>query len=440
MTRSLNDWLSHLETLTGIKGQSIELGLERVVSVAKQLDVLDVKNKAHAQVVTVAGTNGKGSFIAAAQQLLNTLPEPVCYGSYTSPHLIRFNERICIDGQPVSDAALIDAFERIEQAAKAVDAVLTYFEYSTLAAFVIFKAQALDVILLEIGLGGRLDAVNIIEPDWAVITSIGLDHQDFLGETLEQIAFEKAGIIRPQSQVIIAEPKNYAAFNDHHAVHQGRWIDANESIVLEAETLRYTSQSQGELVVQVPDQGIAKTSQAAAFAWFTESFASQFSSVESLLEQANSAFSQVQLNGRFQHLALNDVDYYLDVAHNAAAVKQLKARLDAHPLQEGAKRIAVFNMLKDKAIDDVIDTLKDDITAWFLVELDHPRAFAASDVAANLHEQGVHMISVSKNLAQALGRVGQFAQAGDQILIFGSFVIVGQALERLSLKLAKTQK
>jgi len=194
-TDDLQTWLdywSHVH-VTGI-----DLGLERVIPVAEQLGVINPK----AKVITVAGTNGKGSTTTTLAAILNA--QGLNVGLYQSPHIYRFNERVKLAGQEVDDQTLIDAFVAVDQARRICDLSLSFFEATTLAAFVIFKQKQCDVWVLEVGLGGRLDVVNVIDPDVAVITNIGLDHTDWLGDTIEKIAYEKAGIIRANIPVIFA--------------------------------------------------------------------------------------------------------------------------------------------------------------------------------------------------------------------------------------------
>lgn len=410
----LASWLTYLEQQHPVE---IELGLQRIGDVAKRLDL----DFSHAKVVTVAGTNGKGSFVASLNALLLAHEQQVA--CYTSPHLLQFNERIVINNEMVSDADLIHAFERVEQAKQSTS--LSYFEFTTLAALLLFsEAKQLDVVILEVGLGGRLDAVNIVDPDLAIITSIGLDHQDYLGDTREAIAAEKAGIMREQAPLIVAEADFLELLPELAQKNDMQLIGRDFSALSEAGQWCFknsTYQIEGLL-----DNGLSLSSQAAAIV-----------AADYLLEAFNTdvitnTYSTLHLPGRFQKLRTKEgIDIVLDVAHNPQAASLLKQRLGNMPLPQGAKRIAIFNILADKNAKEVIEILKDDMTAWFLGELDHPRASSVESLLELLREQNIAMISTSKNLRQAYSRALSMTQAGDQIIIFGSFFVVADLLPRV---------
>lgn len=410
----LASWLAYLEQQHPIE---IELGLQRIGEVAKRL-ALDFS---HASVVTVAGTNGKGSFVASLNALLLSHQQQVA--CYTSPHLMQFNERIVINNEMVSDADLIQAFERVEQAKQGTS--LSYFEFITLAALLIFsEAKQLDVVILEVGLGGRLDAVNILDPDLAIITSIGLDHQDYLGDTREAIAAEKAGIVREQTPLISAEADLLNLLPELEQGRELQLIGRDFSVQTEAERWRF--QNESHQLEGLYDNGLSLHSQAAAII-AAERLLETFDA-----ERVANVYSGLHLPGRFQKLRNKDgIDIVLDVAHNPQAAALLKQRLAKMPLPQGAKRIAVFNILADKNAKDVIETLKEDMTAWFIGELDHPRASRVEDLLELLQEQNIALVSTSKNLRQAYSRALSMTQTGDQIIIFGSFFVVADLLPRV---------
>ncbi|NRA42101.1 MAG: bifunctional folylpolyglutamate synthase/dihydrofolate synthase [Pseudomonadales bacterium] len=432
LQKNLADWLAELETRhSQLTGKSIDLGLDRVRAVADAMGLLSLKTKPNCQIVTVAGTNGKGSFVSAAAHLLSQRGFAVA--SYTSPHMHSFNERIQINQSPLSDQSLAAAFEAVEEVRSSLAISLSYFEFTTLAALYCFKQTELDVILLEVGLGGRLDAVNIIDADIAVITSIGLDHQDFLGDNLETIALEKCGILRDQASRVVLDDQPLAALQQAVDHPLAKSIDRDFVISQSLKDEQICWQlSDRELAIDYPavmDNGLSISSQAGAIVV-----------VNQLLQKAHQAMlspSEVEsladltLAGRFQQLTIDGVSYVFDVAHNLDAVALLQRRLQQRKLAAGAKRIALFAMLSDKPLSASIACLKDTFFAWFLAELDDPRAFKASDVAAELHQHGVHMISVSKNVSQAVARLRQMTQAGDEIVVFGSFVTVAAALNKL---------
>ncbi len=464
--KSLPDWLEDIEQRHyQLTGKSIDLGLERLQLIAQDLGLFSdkpIRHKAHAKVITVAGTNGKGSFVASADALLRQ--QGLKTACYTSPHILKFNERIVINGQPVDDETLIRAFEIVEQAQTHRNIQLSFFEFTTLSAFIIFSQHDLDVLLLEVGLGGRLDAVNIIEPDLAVITSIALDHQDFLGDELDGIAREKCGILRASTPLVLLTNQDLPSLNqaccDRAAIVLGRDILLtqdwqNESWQFEIapslnarEDVEHLLQSLAPYEHDVfSDKGLAVNSQLGAllaihwltdvfvdddpaYATFKQAFHSQLYQGE--LKPAHEAFDSLSLPGRFQQFDVDGVNVAFDVAHNEQALQALLTRLQAQPLKEGAKRVALFSMLDGKPLEQTVSLLKDEFFAWFLAESSDARALKPSFIAEKLHAQGIHMISVSKNFTQAYARLRQMCQPGDQIIVFGSFVAVSALLPKVS--------
>ena len=327
----LADWLAWLELQ---HPKEIDLGLERIRCVAERLNL----DFSASTVVSVAGTNGKGSFVAAAQALLRA--NGLNVGAYTSPHFLRFNERIEINGCFVEDSTLIEAFESVYQALGSVS--LSYFEFTTLAALSIFQQRAVDYIILEVGLGGRLDAVNIVDADIAVITSIGLDHQDYLGDNLNSIAIEKAGIFRAEKPVICAEINPPQSLVDLLQRQPHVQIGEAFSITERAADWTLHSQINNCEMPSIAFNGLSQPSQAAAIML-----------VNGLLDLAMSAadvsscLNQLSLPGRFQTFEDDGVTIVLDVAHNIQSVSLLKRRLEAMKKPENAKCVAVFNMMAD---------------------------------------------------------------------------------------------
>lgn len=415
---SLTDWLQRLEQQHPV---SIDLGLERVGEVAQRLGL---GHHATAKVITVAGTNGKGSFVASLDAMLRRHGCRV--GCYTSPHLLQFNERVVIDGHAVDDSALVQAFERIAVASEGIS--LSYFEYTTLAGLLVFAENALDFIILEVGLGGRLDAVNIINTDLAIITSIALDHQDYLGDTRELIAAEKAGILRESTPLISAEADLVALLPEVEQQRKMALIGRDFTLIEADDHKHWHFNSEALSLSDIPDNGLSMHSQAAAIVacqWLLADKAQ-----EALIEQA---LADVKLAGRFQQIQREDgIHVVLDVAHNPQAAALLHHRLQALPLEKGKKRIAVFHALEDKAISEIIELLKDDMTAWFIGGLNHPRASKVEDLDSLLRQAGCTMISTNKNMRQALSRALSMCQGGDQIIAFGSFFVVAELLTRVN--------
>jgi dihydrofolate synthase/folylpolyglutamate synthase len=410
--RSLAQWLQYLEHL---HPSEMELGLERVSLVAGRLSLLAPT----CPVVTVAGTNGKGSTVAALEALLLFSGRKV--GTFTSPHLQRYNERIRVAGEEVADEEIVAAFELIENAR--ADTSLTYFEFSTLAALQVFRGRAVDVILLEVGLGGRLDATNILDPTLAVVTSIALDHQDWLGTTRGEIALEKAGILRPGKPAIIADADPPPELLDQAAALgatpvwcygrdfselQDAGVGYLEIMTGPGESLRIPSPQRSDLL----PQNLCAALQAASM-------------LKALPapEQCLAVLSRLVVTGRREILQVGQLSYVIDVAHNPASAAMLGEFLVSEPCQ--GRTLAIFSAMADKDIAGILAPLTTCVDAWFVADQpDNPRAAAASDIASTLRSIGATMISVSKNLRQALRRAQQLMSIDDRLVVFGSFYTV----------------
>jgi dihydrofolate synthase/folylpolyglutamate synthase len=399
----LSAWLSRLETLSPVE---IDLGLERVRAV---LDRLDVHRPEH--VLLIAGTNGKGSSVAMADALLRAAGLRV--GVYTSPHIVAYNERIAVDGEQASDDEIIAAFERIE--AVRGDVRLTYFEYGTLAALEIFSAAELDVWILEVGMGGRLDATNVIDPTAALITNVALDHCAWLGDDIESIAAEKAGVMRPGIPVV------YGGENVPAAI--GRQADAVGARLL----LRDRDFSLGG----IPQPGLSGSFQVANAA-----------AVLALLDAAGlqrathparvaAVLPEVRLHGRGQQVAAGGADWLLDVAHNPAAAEQLAATLAEEP--HGGNTAAIIALLDDKDVEGIAVPLNEHVDLWIATTADSPRAIPADELARRIANVTDRPCLVAAALDDALREAQDSVSAGDRILVTGSFYIVGPVLQALGL-------
>jgi len=416
---TLEQWLQRLESL---HPSEIELGLERVSAVAGRLELL----RPEQPVVTVAGTNGKGSTVAVLEALL--VADGKKTGSLTSPHFLRFNERIRLAGVEAADAEIISAFEAVEAAREHIS--LTYFEYSTLAALWLFREWQVDVMILEVGLGGRLDAVNIIDPTIAIITSIALDHQDWLGDTRAAIALEKAGIVRCGIAVLIADSdppeellQRMAEVGAYPVLRLGHEFDADESApVVQA---RLSRPGGGSTELPLPDlAGVLPQNAGAALQ------AALLLGVEVDSRQLQEALAGMRLTGRRQSLQVAGVDYILDVAHNPAAINKLLEKIAVTPCK--GKTIALFSVMKDKDIKAMVNAAAEVFDAWFLADQPgNARAARAADIAELLRAAGQTMISVSKNIKQALRRAQGLMSSGDRLVIFGSFHTVAGVLPAL---------
>ncbi|GAB3276588.1 bifunctional folylpolyglutamate synthase/dihydrofolate synthase [Parahaliea aestuarii] len=411
-------WLERLEAL---HPREIDLGLERVGVVAHRLGLLPVT----VPVVTIAGTNGKGSTAAALEALLLAAGRQP--GVYTSPHLLRYNERIRVAGREADDGAIVAAFADIERAR--AETSLSYFEFATLAALLVFRQQAADVLVLEVGLGGRLDAVNIVDPTVAVITSIGLDHQDWLGDDIDGIAREKAGILRSGVHAVIAESQpprgllEAVAASGANARYLGQDFYCDEAADAWSPRLL---QASGEPVVLPPQaRGALLPSNLCAALQ-----AALLLGVDVAALPLRDIFAALQPAGRRQLRHIGGIDYLLDVAHNPQSVDKLVEYIDATPCK--GKTIAIFSAMKDKDLKTMLGLTTGRFAAWFLADQpDNPRAEQAARLGDLLREQGEFMISVSKNLRQALRRAQSVMSEGDRLVVFGSFFTVAAVMPLL---------
>lgn len=416
---SLEHWLQRLES---IHPREIELGLERVCAVARTLELLPVPQP----VVTVAGTNGKGSTVAVLDALLQEAGYRT--GTFTSPHLLRFNERIRVNGVDVTDAALIDAFEAIDEARGNIS--LTYFEFATLAALLVFKTEAPDILILEVGLGGRLDAVNIVDASVAVITSIDLDHEAWLGNTRGAIACEKAGIMRRSKPVVIADPDPPAELLRCIAE-----TGSSPALLLGKDFVVTREQGQWRGTVRTAGNGDWELARMDCGPVLPENIcaavqAAMLLDVSIDDDCVRRALARQGPPGRRQLRQIEGHDCVLDVAHNPASVAKLLEYLLVTPCK--GKTICVFSAMSDKDIRGMVDATRGYFDAWFLGDQPHnQRAATASDIAGHLRAAGQTMISVSKNLRQAFRRAQSIAGDGDRLVVFGSFHTVAGILPLL---------
>ncbi|EED36442.1 folylpolyglutamate synthase [Luminiphilus syltensis NOR5-1B] len=402
----LADWLRYLE---GLHPRAIDLGLERVGAVADALELRPPR----CSTLTVAGTNGKGSVVAVTAAGLRAAGHSV--GVYTSPHLIDFNERIVIDDKPVPDEALLAAFEEIERSRG--DISLSYFEFATLAALWLFRRASVDWQVLEVGLGGRLDAVNILDPDIAVITSIGLDHTEWLGPTREAIAPEKAGIARRGKPVVVLEtdPPDSLAESLESMGADIKW--RGRDWTMSAEQVHLCDGGQ----VALPDiDGLLSDNIGGALQAL--SLAGVVIDAPMLDELAS-----VRVPGRRQRRHWKGHEVLLDVAHNLESVEAMVASLESLP--GGERTLALFAAMADKPIHAMLNACAGCFDRWFLPDLaEQPRAMKPADIAALMPE----VISTCfDDFDDAWSAVTAALVPGDRLIVFGSFITVGAALARL---------
>jgi len=416
-TRSLVQWLERLETL---HPNEMDLGLERVSAVAHRLQLLPLAVPA----ITIAGTNGKGSTAAVLEALLEFGGKRV--GSCGSPHFLSFNERIRVGGENVDDESIVQAFEQIDAAREEIS--LTYFEFATLAALLVFRAREVDVVILEVGLGGRLDAVNIVDASLAVITSIDLDHQQWLGASRDLIAVEKAGVFRPGQAVVIAEPdppeslRSAVAESGVDALYLGVDFHIEQRDHNWAGKIR---SKVGERVLPEIEMGPILPVNICAALQAAEILGQPLSDSDLL-----AALATVKLPGRRESQELAGRHYILDVAHNPASVNKLLDYINVTNCNR--KTIALFSVMSDKDIEGILEPCSGHFDAWFLAEQpDNPRAAASSDLAEMLRSKGHQMISTSKNIHQAFRRAQSIMADGDTLVVFGSFFTVAAVMPLL---------
>ena len=416
--QTLNEWLSWQEQL---HPKEIDLGLERVAAVWRRMHPEGI----NCPVISVAGTNGKGSSVALLDAILRAAGYRV--GSYTSPHFLRYNERICIDNKEVADQALCESFERIDRMRDNLR--LTYFEFSTLAALDLFIKSELDVVILEVGLGGRLDAVNIVDADAVLITTIAMDHMDWLGDDLQQIGREKAGIMRTGRPAVVADndpPQSVIDFTDEIGARlylSGRDFqhrDENTSWYWQSAAQNYDSLPQSALTGQFQQQN------AAAVVMILTTLQERLPVSE---EAIRNGLRQVELVGRFQRIQ-NRVPLLLDVAHNPQAARALRQNLEAETCR--GPTYAVFSMLADKEIELVVETMLPVVDRWFLAPLNTSRSIPVDQVAEIIeHSVPSEKISSFNTIATALDAAQSQLLPGGRVVIFGSFFTVAEALSHL---------
>jgi dihydrofolate synthase/folylpolyglutamate synthase len=411
--RSLADWLGYIERQ---HPASIALGLDRVAEVSSALEI-----KISCPIITVGGTNGKGSTCALLEAILSCAGYRT--GMYTSPHLLRYNERVRVAGREADDAALCEAFAAVEHARGGVP--LTYFEFGTLAAFVQFARENLDALVLEVGLGGRLDAVNLLDADCAVLTSVGIDHVEYLGSTREAIGREKAGIFRPAMPAVVADPSPPASVLDEAQRKGARLLLIGRDFGYQAQDTQWAYWGPAG-----KRSGLAHPALRGAMQLRNASAA--FTALGTLRERLPVAMQDLRkgiaeavLPGRFQILP-GRPQMVLDVAHNPEAAAVLASNLGASGFSP--ETIAVFGMLKDKDIAGVVRAVAPRITRWHLATLPGPRGADAFHLRKILLEEKIqNPVFEYASVAEALAAAKSEAAENDKIVVFGSFLTVAGA-------------
>ncbi len=416
MRRALSAWLAHIEQQ---HPSAIALGLERVAAVRARMDLAVA-----APVFTVAGTNGKGSTCAMLEAILRAAGYRT--GLYASPHLARYNERVRIAGREADDDALAEGFEAVERARGEVP--LTYFEYGTLAALWLFAREASDALVLEVGLGGRLDAVNVIDTDCAVLTSVAIDHTGYLGDTREAIGAEKAGIFRAGRPAVVADsdpPQSVLAAAGRIGARlllYGRDFDAQS----EAQQWRYRGPDGSAAVLAHPAlRGSVQLRNAAAAITALQAMRER---IPVALQDIRNGLAHVELPGRFQALP-GRPQVILDVAHNPEAARVLAANLGASGY--APETIAVIGMLRDKDMKGVAAELAKRVTRWHAASLPDPRGASSAELAAAIEAAAPGSpVFQHATPAQAFASARAGASEGDKIIVCGSFLTVAEVMAR----------
>jgi dihydrofolate synthase / folylpolyglutamate synthase len=419
----LNDWLAWQE---GLHPVAIDLGLERIREVLQRLEV----SAPVCPVITIAGTKGKGSCAAITHSILGAADYRV--GLLTSPHLRRYNERIRIADSEVSDASLCAAFERIDQARG--DTSLTYFEFNALAAFLCFDSATLDAWVLEVGMGGRLDAVNVVAADVAIVTSIGLDHTEWLGSDLDSIAREKAGIFRSGRPAVFGSTAMPSAVQQVATAVGASLLRAGRDFGFQKNESGWTwTMGQQRL------QGLPPPALPGEVQWANASCA--LAALQLLRERLpvtriaiEQGLHNVHLDGRLQHVVerRTGVEWVLDVAHNTLSAQVLALHLATLSRR---RTLAVFGIMADKDLSGIIAAVGAHIDGWLPVALPGIRALSVKQLSELLQTAGLNVLPAMPEPNSACAQAGALGEAGvfERILVFGSFLTVGPALDWLAL-------
>ncbi len=437
----LADWLDHIEQMHPRGQAGIELGLDRVAVVAAELR--QATRLADKPILTVAGTNGKGSVVTYLSTILDRAGYSV--GTYTSPHLVRFNERMRLNGVPASDSDIVGAFARVEAARAVTGESLTYFEFTTLAAVELFLAQDVDVLVLEVGLGGRLDAVNLYDPTVSVITGVALDHQDYLGNSREDIAREKIGIARMGRPVVIAEPDMPVP-----ALKQLAEMGAIVYLIGEEFGFEPLPGEEGKPSIQwrywlrKPGASIESIQRRGGLAYpglrgkiQLRNATAAMTAIECVQHRLPVAMGAIrrglleaELAGRFQVIP-GPPDLVLDVAHNPEAAQVLATNLGQ--LAFAHTQHGILGMMADKDLAGVLKPLVKQIGQWYLAPVDSPRSASPAQLQETLLGLGVKPTQIEsfENPVAAYAAARKTATESDRIVAFGSFLTVADVLRDL---------
>ncbi|WP_318432618.1 bifunctional tetrahydrofolate synthase/dihydrofolate synthase [Photobacterium leiognathi] len=410
-TASLSIWLKYLEQL---HTSAIDLGLDRVKAVGQKADLL----KPAPCVITVAGTNGKGSTCAMLEAILIEAGYKV--GVYSSPHLVRYNERVRINNQELDDSEHTQAFASVEAARG--DISLSLFEFGTLSALTLFKTHQVDVVVLEVGLGGRLDATNIVDHDVSVITSLAIDHVDWLGDNIDVIGYEKAGIFRSGKPAICGQPHPPATVPAHADDIGAELYQVGYQFEYQIEDNHWNWQCGAFDLTQLPLPNLPLPNAATAL------MALGAAELDISEENIINGLKKAQLPGRMQRVSEQPL-IIMDVAHNPHSAEYFANQLSKIKQKEGKNKIhAVVAMLHDKDIASTIAAMRDTVDDWYPASLTGPRAATAEEILQHLPANCVGFDKPESAFDQALTQAGE----DDMVIVFGSFYTVGQITSHLS--------
>lgn len=426
---NLAEWLNYL---LAIHPKEIDMGLERVKSVAKKMNLFNlVTDFSSPTIITVAGTNGKGTTCVMLEAILSQAGKRV--GVYSSPHIINFNERVRVCGIDASDEQLICAFQAIEKAREMVS--LTFFEFATLAALYIFKSSNLDVIILEVGLGGRLDATNIMDADISVISAIGIDHQEYLGDTRELISYEKAGIFRSNGIAVIGEPDIPAPMFHYasqiNASIYGVNLDNGFQYQRHENNWSYNGKIFNFNALPIPQLPLPNAATVLAIVEQLRNTLLVELSLSEIKRCIVCGLKQAKLAGRFEKISVKP-DIYVDVAHNPHAATYLAQQLAIIKSQQGRGRIiALWAMLKDKDIAGVAKAICAVIDKWFIAGLPCDRGANVAYLESVLEQQksiGHYAIHYQgyETITYAWNALQEEVTEDDVVIVFGSFYTVAE--------------
>ncbi len=427
--RTLAEWLTLQES---VHPKTIDMGLARVASVARALGI----DQPACPVITVGGTNGKGSTVTHIEAFLRA--GGVTTGMFTSPHFIRYNERICINGQEVGDAELVAAFERIEQSRG--DTTLTFFEYNALAALWIFADRAVESMVLEVGLGGRLDATNLVAADAGVVCSIGFDHRDWLGDTLELIGAEKAGIFRPGRPAVLGTSDMPRSVFDAIDRIGARPIVAGRDFTWRVDRDRWSYDGVRWTLRDLPPSALAgaiqyrnaATALAAVEALGADRLGARF---ELDARAAGGALGSVRLAGRFQIVpgsgGSGPAEWILDIAHNEPAARIFAEHVRERPKPcAGGRTLAVIGILADKDAPEIVAALRPLVDHWVVCGLRGARGVSAEHLAQRL-QLPADAVTLATSVEKGCEAARAAATPADRVIVFGSVYTVGPALQWL---------